>query len=63
MTAVLHLMKERKNDKATSKCGRAVTPSDTTVWWTDVTCPDCRILITPTEKRVRLIPRWDGPTA
>jgi hypothetical protein len=52
----MHLMKERKGDKATSKCGRGVAPSDTTVWWTDVTCPECLVLITPAP-RVRLIPR------
>lgn len=54
----MHLMKERKNDKATSKCGQDVKPSDTTVWWTDVTCAECLRLMNPTPTpRVRVIPR------
>jgi hypothetical protein len=39
---VIHLLKERKGRDVTTKCGQKAEARDTTVWWTDVTCPECK---------------------
>jgi hypothetical protein len=57
VTYLMCLLKERKGKDIVSKCGRSkgLTIDQCTVWWTDVTCPQCLALMNP-PKRVRLIP-------
>jgi hypothetical protein len=40
---VIHLVKEMKGGLATSKCGEInLSAFERTVWWGQVTCPECR---------------------
>ena len=39
---MLHLLTSRSPKETVAKCGLKVKPTDTTVWWRDVTCPDCK---------------------
>lgn len=41
------LLKDRKGRVITTKCGQSldVTIEQTTVWWRDVSCLDCLILM------------------
>lgn len=58
MTYVQCMLKDRKGKVIVSKCGRSngLTIDQCTVWWREVTCPNCLALMNP-PKRVRLIPR------
>lgn len=41
------MLKERKGKLITTKCGvtKGVTIEQTTVWWREVTCLDCLVLM------------------
>ena len=43
MTYLVCLLKDRKGKDMTSLCGRAtgLTIDQVTVWWREVTCPNC----------------------
>ena len=44
---MIHMLKERKGSDVVTKCGSKAASADTTVWWTDLTCPDCKKLCWP----------------
>lgn len=37
-----HLLKDRKGAAVTVKCSAKVEQPETTVWWREVTCPECQ---------------------
>jgi hypothetical protein len=46
-SVVIHMLKERKGSEVTTKCGSMGNMDIVTVWWTDITCKDCRKLCWP----------------
>ena len=50
---MIHMLKERKGQEVLTKCGvLGKAEVTTTVWWTDLTCPDCQLLCCPPRKRI-----------
>jgi hypothetical protein len=52
---VKHLLKERKGRDVVAKCLATPTIEETTAWWTDVTCEDCLMLMSPPRPTRKLV--------
>ena len=38
---LVHMMREGKGNKATTRCRATVKPAEVTIWESEVTCPEC----------------------
>lgn len=64
----VHMLRDRKGNKATTRCRASVKPAETTVWESEVTCPECvykppsddteAFEATVEQPRKRVIPRY-----
>ena len=50
---MIHMLKERKGPDITTKCGSMGTMDIATVWWTDITCPDCKQMCWPRKRTIK----------